>query len=143
MSFCLYFADAAALVFPSDHVPSFAAPPVPAARATAALRRRGVLRARTRSHGRRPQCRHRKCETVKLEGEQPEVSDGLAQAWADYTPGLLDWMKSLDPKFQAFATPGFKGAAFPNFPGAKECGYQVYKASYPDRIRPMHKSTWG
>ena len=30
MSFCLYFADAAALVFPSDHVPSFAAPPVPA-----------------------------------------------------------------------------------------------------------------
>ena len=79
----------------------------------------------------------------KLEGEQPEVSDGLAQAWADYTPGLLDWMKSLDPKFQAFATPGFKGAAFPNFPGAKECGYQVYKASYPDRIRPMHKSTWG
>ena len=58
----------------------------------------------------------------KLEGEQPEVSDGLAQAWADYTPGLLDWMKSLDPKFQAFATPGFKGAAFPSFPGAKKCG---------------------
>ena len=72
----------------------------------------------------------------KLEGEQPEVSDGLAQAWADYTPGLLDWMKSLDPKFQAFATPGFKGAAFPNFPGAKECGYQVYRSSYPDRIPP-------
>ena len=72
MSFCLYFADAAALVFPSDHVPSFAAPPVPAARATAALCRRGVLRARTRSHGRRPQCRHRKCETGKLEGEQPD-----------------------------------------------------------------------
>lgn len=70
----------------------------------------------------------------KLEGEQPEVSDGLAQAWADYTPNLLDWMKSLDPKFQAFATPGFKGAAFPNFPGAKDCGYQVYRASYPDRV---------
>lgn len=72
----------------------------------------------------------------KLEGEQPEVSDGLAQAWADYTPGLLDWMKSLDPKFQAFATPGFKGAAFPSFPGAKKCGYQVYRSSYPDRIPP-------
>lgn len=72
----------------------------------------------------------------KLEGEQPEVSDGLAQAWADYTPGLLDWMKSLDPKFQAFATPGFKGAAFPKFPGAKDCGYQVYRSSYPDRIPP-------
>lgn len=72
----------------------------------------------------------------KLEGEQPEVSDGLAQAWADYTPGLLDWMKSLDPKFQAFATPGFKGAAFPKFPGAKDCAYQVYRSSYPDRIPP-------
>ena len=52
----------------------------------------------------------------KLEGEQPEVSEGLAEAWAEYTPNLLDWMKSLDPKFQAHATPGFKGAAFPNFP---------------------------
>ncbi len=79
----------------------------------------------------------------KLEGEQPEVSEGLAEAWAEYTPNLLDWMKSLDPKFQAHATPGFKGAAFPNFPGAKDCGYQVYCASYPDRIRAQHKSTWG
>lgn len=70
----------------------------------------------------------------KLEGEQPEVSEGLAQAWADYTPGLLDWMKSLDPKFQAFSTPGFKGAAFPQFPGAKDCAYQVYRSSYPDRL---------
>lgn len=26
----------------------------------------------------------------KLEGEQPEVSDGLAEAWAEYTPYLLD-----------------------------------------------------
>lgn len=77
----------------------------------------------------------------KLEGEQPEVSDGLALAWADYTPNLLDWMKSLDPKFQAFATPGFKGAAFPNFPGAKDCGYQVYRASYPDRVNSA-KSTY-
>ena len=70
----------------------------------------------------------------KLEGEQPQVSDGLAEAWAEYTPGLLDWMKKQDPKFQAFATPGFKGAAFPTFPGAKDCGYQVYRSSYPDRI---------
>ncbi len=70
----------------------------------------------------------------KLEGEQPEVSDDLAQCWADYTPLLVDWMKSLDPKFQAFSTPGFKGAAFPNFPGAKECAYQVYRSSYPDTM---------
>ena len=70
----------------------------------------------------------------KLEGEQPEVSDGLAQAWADYTPGLLEWMQHLDPDFKAFATPGFAGAAFPDFPGAKTCGYRVLRASYADRI---------
>ncbi|MBO5658488.1 MAG: FAD-dependent oxidoreductase [Duodenibacillus sp.] len=70
----------------------------------------------------------------KLEGEQPEVSDGLAQAWADYTPNLVDWMQSLDPDFKSLATPGFKGAAFPTFPGAKECAYQVYRSSYMDRI---------
>lgn len=70
----------------------------------------------------------------KLEGEQPEVSDGLAQAWADYTPGLLEWMQSQDPAFKGISTPGFKGAAFPNFPGAKDCGYQVYRSAYPDRI---------
>ena len=80
----------------------------------------------------------------KLEGEQPEVSDGLAQAWADYTPGLLDWMKSLDPKFQAFATPGFKGAAFPKFPGAKDCGYQVYRSfvSGPYSARIQQSLLW-
>ena len=72
----------------------------------------------------------------KLEGEQPEVSDGLAQAWADYTPGLVDWMTHLDPEFHALSTPGFKGAAFPNFPGAKTCGYQVYRSSYPTTLPP-------
>lgn len=70
----------------------------------------------------------------KLEGEQPEVSQQLAQAWAEYTPHLLDWLKGLDENFKAFATPGFKGAAFPKFPGAKDCGYQVYRSSYADRI---------
>ncbi len=70
----------------------------------------------------------------KLEGEQPEFSDGLAQAWADYTPGLLDWLKALDPDFKGWSTPGFKGAAFPNFPGAKDCGYQVYRSSYMETV---------
>ncbi len=72
----------------------------------------------------------------KLEGEQPQVSDGLAEAWAEYTPGLLDWMKKQDPKFQAFATPGFKGAAFPTFPQAlRTVAIRFYhRSSYPDRI---------
>ena len=77
----------------------------------------------------------------KLEGEQPEVSDGLAQAWADYTPGLVDWMKSLDPEFHALSTPGFKGAAFPKFPGAQDCAYQVYRSSYPERLPPGFNAT--
>lgn len=73
----------------------------------------------------------------KLEGEQPEFSEGLAQAWADYTPHLLDWLKEQDPAIKAHATPGYKGAAFPDFPGARDCAYQVYRASYLDRIPPI------
>ena len=69
----------------------------------------------------------------KLEGEQPEVSDGLAEVWAELSPTNLDFMKSLDPSVNALGFPGFKGAAFPKFPGAKECKYQVYRMSYPDR----------
>ena len=70
----------------------------------------------------------------KLEGEQPDVSDGLAEAWAEYTPGLTDWLKSLDSEFVTIERPGFKGAAFPNFPGAKESGYAVVAASYTGKL---------
>ena len=73
----------------------------------------------------------------KLEGEQPEFSEGLAEAWAEYTPKLLDWLREQDPDIKAHATAGYKGAAFPNFPGAKDCAYQVYRASYLDRIPPV------
>ncbi len=33
----------------------------------------------------------------KLEGEQPDVSDGLAEAWAEYSPKNLDFLKKEDP----------------------------------------------
>lgn len=36
----------------------------------------------------------------KLEGEQPEVSDGLADAWAEMSPHNVDWLKKLDPDFK-------------------------------------------
>jgi 3-oxosteroid 1-dehydrogenase len=63
----------------------------------------------------------------KLEGEQPEVSEELANAYARLAPGNLPFMQSLDPEFKPVRS---GGAAFPNFPGAKEAGYRVYIGSY-------------
>ncbi|MEG2155475.1 MAG: FAD-dependent oxidoreductase [Burkholderiaceae bacterium] len=70
----------------------------------------------------------------KLEGEQPEVSDGLAQAWADWAPQNLEWLKKLDPEVEGVPLATFKGAAFPQFPGAAACKYEVYAASFTGRI---------
>jgi len=69
----------------------------------------------------------------KLEGEQPDVSEGLAQAWADSSPQNLNFLQRLDPEFKGVPMSRFSGAAFPNFPGAKECKYQVFGSSYSDR----------
>ena len=74
----------------------------------------------------------------KTEGEQSEVSDGLAEAWAEYLPGLKEWMQELDPDFRinmgrAHAGGTKSQAAFPDFPGAKESGYQVCMATYRKR----------
>ena len=66
----------------------------------------------------------------KLEGEQPEVSDGLAAAWAELSPENVDWLKKLDPEFKTVPMSGFSGAAFPNFPGAKESKYRVFGSTY-------------
>ena len=66
----------------------------------------------------------------KLEGEQPEVSDDLAEAWAEMSPQNLDWLKKLDPDFKTVSMSGFSGAAFPNFPGAKESKYRVFVATF-------------
>jgi len=66
----------------------------------------------------------------KLEGEQPDVSDGLAAAWAKYAPENVEYLKKLDPAFNGVAFSRFSGAAFPQFPGAKECKYRVYGSSF-------------
>lgn len=65
-----------------------------------------------------------------LEGEQPDVSDGLAAAWAEYSPDNVAFLKRLDPAFNGVAFSRFSGAAFPQFPGAKECKYLVYGSSF-------------
>ncbi len=65
-----------------------------------------------------------------LEGEQPDVSDDLAEAWARYSPENLDWLKKLDPALNGVAFSRFSGAAFPTFPGAKESKYRVFGSSF-------------
>lgn len=65
-----------------------------------------------------------------VEGEQPDVSDGLAAAWAKYAPENVEYLKKLDPSFNGVAFGRFTGAAFPQFPGAKECKYRVYGSSF-------------
>lgn len=78
----------------------------------------------------------------KEEGEQEEFSNELAEAWVKYAPENVEFMKSLDPEFKAVFTPQAHGAAFPDFPGAKECGYQSYKATYVPRIKDGNQSVW-
>ncbi len=69
-----------------------------------------------------------------IEGEQPQdIADGLAEAWAEYSPQNLDFLTKLDPAFKTVAFPRFQGAAFPNFPGAKECKYRVFGSSFTGR----------
>lgn len=65
-------------------------------------------------------------------GEMPEISDGMAQHWTEVTPKLVKWLESLDPQLRMLETGG--GAQYTNFPGAKQCSYAVYRASYPEKI---------
>ena len=44
-----------------------------------------------------------------LEGEQPDVSDGLAEAWAQFAPENVDFLKKLDPAFNTVAFSRFSG----------------------------------
>lgn len=66
----------------------------------------------------------------KLEGEQPEWSDGLAEAWAEYSPQNIDFLQKLDPQYKTVAFSAFAGAAFPKFPGAKDCKYRVFGSTF-------------
>jgi succinate dehydrogenase/fumarate reductase flavoprotein subunit len=63
----------------------------------------------------------------KLEGEQSEFADELAELWARYAPQNAPFMKSLDPGFQAVVS---ANAAFPEFPGAARSGYAVVRSTY-------------
>lgn len=65
-------------------------------------------------------------------GEEDDISNGMAEYWVEYTPNLMDWLKSLDPelKGQKFSGP----AQYVNFPGAKTSSYASYHLMYPARM---------
>ena len=63
----------------------------------------------------------------KLEGEQPEFSDELAELWATYAPQNESFMRGLDPQFKTFIS---ANAAFPEFPGADRSGYACVRSTY-------------
>ena len=63
----------------------------------------------------------------KFEGEQPDLSDELAELWADLSPQNVTFMRSLDPDFITIPS---GGAAYKEFPGAIESGYEVYLSNY-------------
>ncbi|MGZ8198858.1 MAG: FAD-dependent oxidoreductase [Burkholderiales bacterium] len=63
----------------------------------------------------------------KLEGDQSEFADELAELWARYAPRNAEFMRSLDPGFQAVVS---AGAAFPEFPGAAKSGYACVRSTY-------------
>ena len=69
----------------------------------------------------------------KSEGEQAEVSDGLAQGWADYSPLNAEFLKMCDPEFHPLPRKA-NGAAFKNFPGAIESHYRAYSSSYSNKV---------
>ena len=63
----------------------------------------------------------------KLEGEQPEFADELADLWARLSPENESFMRGLDPMYR---TVKVANAAFEHFPGAARSGYAVVKSTY-------------
>lgn len=63
----------------------------------------------------------------KLEGDQSEFADELAELWARYAPKNVAFMQSLDPGFLAVVS---AAAAFPEFPGAAKSGYACVRSTY-------------
>lgn len=77
---------------------------------------------------------------LKLEGENPDFSDELADLWARYAPQNEDFMRSLDPDYK---TINLSNAAFPDFPGAKDSGYAVVRSTYTGKTDEafQHRAT--
>jgi succinate dehydrogenase/fumarate reductase flavoprotein subunit len=63
----------------------------------------------------------------KLEGDQSEFADELAELWARYAPQNAAFMRGLDPAFQTVKS---AGAAFTEFPGAADSKYACVRSTY-------------
>lgn len=63
----------------------------------------------------------------KLEGDQSEFADELADIWARFSPQNAAFMRGLDPEMQTVTS---AGAAFADFPGADKSGYACVRATY-------------
>ncbi|MDB5811935.1 MAG: hypothetical protein JWN94_4057 [Betaproteobacteria bacterium] len=63
----------------------------------------------------------------KLEGEQSEFADELAELWARHSPQNAGFMRGLDPGFKTVVS---ANAAFPEFPGAEKSGYACVRSTY-------------
>jgi succinate dehydrogenase/fumarate reductase flavoprotein subunit len=64
----------------------------------------------------------------KFEGEQPpEISEGLGEAWAQYAPENVPFLRKQDPDLK-FVAAG--AAAFKQFPGAEDSKYRTYFTTY-------------
>jgi 3-oxosteroid 1-dehydrogenase len=70
-----------------------------------------------------------------LDVEQPNVSDGLAEAWAKRLPENTSFLKRLDPAFNSVAFSRLSCTAFPQFPGAKECRHHVFGSSFSNMAK--------
>lgn len=67
----------------------------------------------------------------KLEGEQSEFADELAELWAKHAPQNAAFMRGLDPGFKTVAS---ASAAFSEFPGAARSGYAVVRSTYTGKF---------
>jgi succinate dehydrogenase/fumarate reductase flavoprotein subunit len=63
----------------------------------------------------------------KLEGDQSEFADELAELWARFAPQNVAFMQGLDSSFLAVVS---ANAAFPEFPGAARSGYACVRSTY-------------
>jgi 3-oxosteroid 1-dehydrogenase len=69
----------------------------------------------------------------KLEGEQPHVSQKLAEVVADYMLQDAEWMLSLDPDLDKEAMAPGGDSSFPMFPGFAEAKYgRTVSFRYPE-----------
>ncbi|MDD4897045.1 MAG: FAD-binding protein [Atribacterota bacterium] len=67
----------------------------------------------------------------KIEGEQPDYSEKLAEIWVEYAPQNINFMQSLDPDFKVVL---FGKAAFPYFPGSIASKYTCYSGTYSGKV---------